>query len=89
MRHCGIICPVHSRAADARQTTQARRELPMPKDQIVDNTDMDFINKAKLFESVCKIGSKVEGVRDLPFFELVDKDERFKPKDDNQNEASN
>ena len=50
---------------------------------------MDFINKAKLFESVCKIGSKVEGVRDLPFFELVDKDERFKPKDDNQNEASN
>lgn len=38
---------------------------------------MDFINKAKLFESVCKIGSRVEGVRDLPFFELVEKDERF------------
>lgn len=38
---------------------------------------MDFINKAKLFESVCKIGARVEGVRDLPFFELVEKDERF------------
>lgn len=35
---------------------------------------MDFINKAKLFESVCKIGSKVEGIRDVPFFELVKND---------------
>ena len=39
---------------------------------------IDFINKAKLFESVCKIGSRVDGIRDLPFFELVEKDERFK-----------
>lgn len=39
---------------------------------------MDFINKAKLFESVCKIGSKVDGIRDLPFFELVKTDDRFK-----------
>ena len=39
---------------------------------------MDFINKAKLFESVCKIGSKVDGIRDLPFFELVQTDDRFK-----------
>ena len=39
---------------------------------------MDFINKAKLFESVCKIGSRVEGIRDLPFFELVQTDNRFK-----------
>lgn len=39
---------------------------------------MDFINKAKLFESVCKIGSRVDGIRDLPFFELVETDERFK-----------
>lgn len=38
---------------------------------------MDFINKAKLFESVCKIGARVEGIRDLPFFEQVQKDERF------------
>ena len=38
---------------------------------------MDFINKAKLFESVCKIGSKVDGIRDLPFFELVAGDDRF------------
>ena len=41
---------------------------------------MDFINKAKIFESVCKIGSRVEGIRDLPFFELVEQDERFKLK---------
>lgn len=39
---------------------------------------MDFINKAKLFESVCKIGSRVNGIRDLPFFELIETDERFK-----------
>ena len=39
---------------------------------------MEFINKAKLFEGVCKIGSRVEGIRDLPFFELIEKDERFK-----------
>ena len=38
---------------------------------------MDFINKAKLFESVCKIGARVEGIRDLPFFELVQTDKRF------------
>ena len=38
---------------------------------------MDFINRAKLFESVCKIGSRVEGIRDLPFFELVKTDKRF------------
>ena len=40
----------------------------------------DFINRAKLFESVCKVGARVEGIRDLPFFELVKQDERFKPK---------
>ena len=38
---------------------------------------MDFINKAKIFESVCKIGSRVDGIRDLPFFELVKTDKRF------------
>lgn len=38
---------------------------------------MDFINRAKLFESVCKIGSKVEGIRDVPFFELISEDDRF------------
>lgn len=38
---------------------------------------MDFINRAKLFESVCKIGSRVEGIRDIPFFELIKQDERF------------
>ena len=38
---------------------------------------MDYINRAKLFESVCKIGSRVEGIRDLPFFELMEQDSRF------------
>lgn len=38
---------------------------------------MNFIDKAKLFESVCKIGSRVDGIRDLPFFELVKDDERY------------
>ena len=38
---------------------------------------MEFINKAKLFESVCKIGARVEGIRDLPYFELVTSDKRF------------
>lgn len=42
---------------------------------------MDFINRAKLFESVCKIGSRVEGIRDLPFFELIKQDVRFHPKE--------
>lgn len=38
---------------------------------------MDFINRAKKFESVCKIGSRVDGIRDLPYFELVQMDNRF------------
>lgn len=38
------------------------------------NRYMGFINKAKLFESVCKIGSRVDGIRDLPFFELIKDD---------------
>ena len=38
---------------------------------------MDFINRARLFESVCKIGNRVEGIRDLPFFELIQNDSRF------------
>lgn len=41
---------------------------------------MDFINKAKLFESVCKIGAHVDGIRDLPFFELIEQDMRFSKK---------
>ena len=31
---------------------------------------MDYINHAKVFESVCKIGDSVNAMRDLPFFEL-------------------
>ena len=43
---------------------------------------MDFINRAKLFESVCKIGRRVDAVRDLPFFELIEKDYKFDLKSD-------
>ena len=46
---------------------------------------MDFINKAKLFESVCKIGARVDGIRDLPFFELLKIDSRFIDKQDSSN----
>ena len=46
---------------------------------------MDFINKAKIFESICKIGQRVNGIRDIPYFELVQQDERFiRSKDINQ-----
>lgn len=39
---------------------------------------MDFVNRAKIFECVCKIGSRVDAIRDLPYFELVENDNRFK-----------
>ena len=42
------------------------------------NEYMTFINNAKLFESICKLGSRIEGIRDLPFFELIQQDDRFK-----------
>lgn len=38
---------------------------------------LNFINKAELFQSVCKIGNLVEGIRDTPFFELINQDARF------------
>lgn len=38
---------------------------------------MSFINKAKIFESICKIGQRVNGIRDIPYFELVQHDKRF------------
>ncbi|MDO5394875.1 MAG: hypothetical protein Q4F07_02790 [Bacteroidales bacterium] len=38
----------------------------------------NFISKAKIFESVCKIGNSVTSVHDLPFFELMQLDNRFK-----------
>lgn len=43
---------------------------------------MQFINHAKLFESVCKLGSSVYGMKDLPFFKLKEVDERFAKEDD-------
>ena len=43
---------------------------------------MQFINHAGLFESVCKLGGSVYGMKDLPFFKLKDADERFAKKDE-------
>lgn len=41
------------------------------------NQYMDFISSAQKFESVCKIGHQVNGVRDLPYFQLIQNDDRF------------
>ena len=38
---------------------------------------MEFVNNAKLFESVCKIGHEVYALKDIPYFELVEHDARF------------
>ena len=38
---------------------------------------MDFINRAEIFQSICKLGSRVDGIKDLPYFELLKKDPRF------------
>lgn len=38
---------------------------------------MDFITNAKKFESICKLGNTIVGIRDIPYFELIEKDERF------------
>lgn len=43
---------------------------------------MHFINRAGLFESICKLGGSVYGMKDLPFFRLKDVDERFAEKKD-------
>lgn len=36
-----------------------------------------FINRAQIFDSVCKLGNNVRAIRDLPFFELIATDPRF------------
>lgn len=46
-------------------------------DSHIDNY-MEVINRAQLFECLCKIGSRVDAIRDLPFFELMKNDDRFK-----------
>ena len=38
---------------------------------------MDFITNAKKFESICKLGNTIVGIRDIPYFELIERDERF------------
>lgn len=38
---------------------------------------MDFITNAKKFESICKLGNTIVGIRDIPYFELIQSDERF------------
>ena len=49
------------------------------------NDYMTFINNAKIFESICKLGSRIEGIRDLPFFELIQQDERFRSMNEGRN----
>lgn len=44
------------------------------------DTYSTLINKAGIFESVCKIGNRVESMKDFPFYRLVKEDPRF-PKD--------
>lgn len=39
---------------------------------------INFITGAKKFESICKLGNSVVGMRDIPYFELIENDERFK-----------
>lgn len=39
---------------------------------------MNFISNAKKFESVSKIGHQVNGIMDLPYFKLIQEDDRFK-----------
>ena len=34
---------------------------------------MSFINNAKVFESICKNGKSINSMRDLPFFELIER----------------
>jgi len=41
------------------------------------NQYMDFISNSKKFESICKIWQKVYGIRDIPYFELIESDNRF------------
>ena len=38
---------------------------------------IEFIDKAPMFESICKIGHRVDAIRGLPYFELVKTDRRF------------
>lgn len=38
---------------------------------------MDFITNAKKFESICKLGNTIVGIRDIPYFELIERDDRF------------
>lgn len=42
------------------------------------NQYMDYISNAQKFESVCKIGHQVYGVKDFPYFQLIEEDTRFK-----------
>lgn len=41
------------------------------------NQYMDFISNAQKFESVCKLGHQVYGIKDLPYFQLIKEDTRF------------
>lgn len=39
---------------------------------------INFITNAKKFESICKLGNQVVSMHDVPYFKLIQEDERFK-----------
>ena len=39
---------------------------------------INFITNAKKFESICKLGNQVVSMHDVPYFRLIQEDERFK-----------
>lgn len=39
---------------------------------------IECVNRAKMFHCVCKVGHEVYSLRDLPYFELIEQDARFK-----------
>lgn len=38
---------------------------------------MDFVSNAKKFESICKLGNTINGIKDLPYYKLIQEDPRF------------
>lgn len=42
------------------------------------NDYMSFIDSAKTFQCIMKLGGRVDAIKDLPYFQLVKEDDRFK-----------
>ncbi len=50
-------------------------------------TIANFVSKAEKFHSICKIGNDVYAMRDLPFYEMVKDDNRFKKNAEHNSES--